>query len=37
MNGMDIAVATPLGSFTLFVAMWVPMMAANGSFIFGRK
>src|SRR5207237_2353350 len=28
MNGMDMGVATPLGSFTFFVAMWVPMMAA---------
>jgi predicted metal-binding membrane protein len=28
MNGMDMAVATPLGSFASFVAMWVPMMAA---------
>jgi predicted metal-binding membrane protein len=25
---MDMAVATPLGSFASFVAMWVPMMAA---------
>jgi predicted metal-binding membrane protein len=28
MNAMDMAVATPLGSFASFVAMWVPMMAA---------
>ena len=28
MKGMDMGVATPLGSFTFFVAMWVPMMAA---------
>jgi predicted metal-binding membrane protein len=28
MNGMDMALATPLGSFASFVAMWVPMMAA---------
>ena len=28
MNGMDMGVATPLGSFTFFVSMWVPMMAA---------
>jgi predicted metal-binding membrane protein len=28
MNGMDMGVATPLGSFASFVAMWVPMMAA---------
>jgi predicted metal-binding membrane protein len=28
MNGMDMGVATELGSFTSFVALWVPMMAA---------
>src|SRR5216683_2856829 len=28
MNGMDMGVATPLGSFTFFVAVWVSMMAA---------
>jgi predicted metal-binding membrane protein len=28
MNGMDMGVATPLGSFASFLAMWVPMMAA---------
>jgi predicted metal-binding membrane protein len=28
MNGMDMGVATRLGSFTFFVALWVPMMAA---------
>jgi len=28
MNGMDMGVATPLGSFALFVALWVTMMAA---------
>ena len=28
MHGMDMGVATPLGSFAFFVAMWVPMMAA---------
>jgi predicted metal-binding membrane protein len=28
MSGMDMGVATLLGSFTFFVAMWVPMMAA---------
>jgi len=28
MNGMDIGVATRLGSFAFFVALWVPMMAA---------
>jgi predicted metal-binding membrane protein len=28
MSGMDMGVATPLGSFASFVAMWVPMMAA---------
>ena len=28
MNGMDMGTATPLGSFVLFVALWVPMMAA---------
>ncbi len=28
MNGMDMGVATPLGSFAFFVALWVPMMAA---------
>ena len=28
MNGMDMGTATPLGSFALFVALWVPMMAA---------
>jgi len=28
MNGMDMGVATPLGSFAFFVAMWVAMMAA---------
>ena len=26
MNGMDMGVATPLGSFAFFVALWVPMM-----------
>jgi predicted metal-binding membrane protein len=28
MNVMDMGIATPLGSLTLFVGMWVPMMAA---------
>ncbi|MHB8614047.1 MAG: copper chaperone [Candidatus Dormibacteraceae bacterium] len=28
MNGMDMGVATPLGPFAFFVALWVPMMAA---------
>ena len=28
MNGMDMGVATPLGSFPFFVAVWVSMMAA---------
>jgi predicted metal-binding membrane protein len=28
MNGMDMGVATPLGSFAFFVALWVVMMAA---------
>src|ERR1700682_6217773 len=28
MNGMDMGVATTLGSFTFFVAVWVSMMAA---------
>jgi predicted metal-binding membrane protein len=28
MNGMDMGVATKLGSFTFFVALWVSMMAA---------
>jgi predicted metal-binding membrane protein len=28
MNGMDMGVATQLGSFTFFVAVWVSMMAA---------
>jgi predicted metal-binding membrane protein len=28
MNGMDMGVATPLGSFVFFVALWVSMMAA---------
>jgi predicted metal-binding membrane protein len=28
MNGMDMGVATELGSFAFFVAAWVPMMAA---------
>jgi predicted metal-binding membrane protein len=28
MDGMDMGVATELGSFTFFVAAWVPMMAA---------
>ena len=28
MSGMDMGVATPLGSFALFVALWVSMMAA---------
>jgi predicted metal-binding membrane protein len=28
MNGMDMGVATPLGSFVFFVAVWVSMMAA---------
>jgi predicted metal-binding membrane protein len=28
MNGMDMGVATPLGSFAFFIALWVPMMAA---------
>jgi predicted metal-binding membrane protein len=28
MNGMDMGVATELGSFTFFVALWVSMMAA---------
>ena len=28
MNGMDMGVATRLGSFASFVALWVPMMAA---------
>src|SRR5258708_34507830 len=27
-NGMDMGVATGLGSFGFFVAQWVPMMAA---------
>src|SRR2546427_3392276 len=27
-NGMDMGVATPLGSFAVFVAVWVSMMAA---------
>jgi predicted metal-binding membrane protein len=29
MNGMDMGVATPLGSFAFFVALWVSMMAAT--------
>ena len=28
MGGMDMGIATPLGSFALFVALWVSMMAA---------
>ncbi len=28
MSGIDMGVATPLGSFAFFVALWVPMMAA---------
>ncbi len=28
MNGMDMGVATRLGSFAFFMALWVPMMAA---------
>ncbi|MDX6465749.1 MAG: hypothetical protein QOI27_789 [Gaiellaceae bacterium] len=28
MNGMDMGVATPLGSFAFFVVLWVSMMAA---------
>src|SRR5438093_10635943 len=28
MNGMDMGVATQLGSFAFFVALWVSMMAA---------
>ena len=28
MNGMDMGVATELGSFRSFIALWVPMMAA---------
>jgi predicted metal-binding membrane protein len=28
MNGMDMGVATELGSFSFFIAVWVPMMAA---------
>jgi predicted metal-binding membrane protein len=28
MNGMDMRVATRIGSFASFVALWVPMMAA---------
>ena len=28
MNGMDMGVATQLGSFAIFVALWVSMMAA---------
>jgi predicted metal-binding membrane protein len=28
MNGMDMGVATPLGSFAFFVALWAAMMAA---------
>jgi predicted metal-binding membrane protein len=28
MNGMDMGVATELGSFTFFIAVWVSMMAA---------
>jgi predicted metal-binding membrane protein len=28
MNGMDMGVETDLGSFTFFIAVWVPMMAA---------
>jgi predicted metal-binding membrane protein len=28
MNGMDMGVATPLGSFAFFVAVWLSMMAA---------
>jgi predicted metal-binding membrane protein len=27
-NGMDMGVATQLGSFTFFIAAWIPMMAA---------
>jgi hypothetical protein len=28
MNGMDMGVATRLGSFTVFIALWISMMAA---------
>src|SRR5258707_8165133 len=28
MSGMDMGVATRLGSFAFFIALWVPMMAA---------
>ena len=28
MSGMDMGVATRLGSFAFFAALWVPMMAA---------
>jgi predicted metal-binding membrane protein len=28
MNGMDMGVATPLGSFAVFIVLWVAMMAA---------
>src|SRR5260370_20371348 len=28
MHGMDMGVATPLGSLAFFMALWVPMMAA---------
>jgi hypothetical protein len=28
MNGMDMGIATTLGSFAFFVPLWVPMMAA---------
>src|ERR1700682_3669380 len=28
MNGMDMGVATPLGPFAFFLALWVSMMAA---------
>src|ERR1700736_366510 len=28
MNGMDMGVATPIGSFPFFIALWVSMMAA---------
>src|SRR5437879_13308312 len=28
MNGANMGVATPLGSFAFFVGLWVPMMAA---------
>jgi predicted metal-binding membrane protein len=28
MNGMDMGVATRVGSFAFFIALWVPMMAA---------